>query len=244
MYSFEGSRILIAGGSSGIGFAAARLLASLGGEIIIASRSAGKLGKALALIKGNITALEIDAEDRAGCGRALEKIGNFDHLVLTLSGGKGGGPFRALEPLELRQAFETKFWGYLSLAQQSLPYLPKTGSITFVTAVSARAANPGTAGLSAVNAAIEGLVRPLAVELSPLRVNAVSPGVIDTPWWDVYEKTARESFFRQMSALTPVRRIGRPEDVAESIVFLLGNTFMSGTVIECDGGLHLVSSSL
>ena len=119
-----------------------------------------------------------------------------------------------------------------------------TGSMTFVSAISARAANPGTSGLAAINSAIEGLVKPLAVELRPRRVNAVSPGVIDTPWWSWMPDDQKQSTFARFAAATPVGRVGRPEDVAQAIVFLIGNSFMTGCVLECDGGLRLVGQSL
>lgn len=244
MYRFEGSRILIAGGSSGIGLETARLLASLGGEIIIASRNREKLDRALAGISGNVSAVILDAEDETDCINVMKETGSIDHLILTLSGGKGGGTFQSLKTDDLREAFNAKFWAHFTLARQSLPYINKNGSITFVTAISSRASNPGTSGLSAVNSAIEGLIKPLAVELAPLRINAVSPGVIDTPWWDMYDGQTKENLFRQFSSQTPAGRIGRPEDIAEAVTFLTGNTFMTGTVIECDGGLHLISSRL
>ncbi len=98
--------------------------------------------------------------------------------------------------------------------------------------------------LSALNAAIEGLIRPLAVELRPRRINAVSPGVVDTPWWDMYDNKMKTSIFQKFAEQTPVGRIGRPADIAGAIAFLIGNTFMTGTIIECDGGLHLVNNKL
>ena len=174
----------------------------------------------------------------------LAEIGKFDHLVVSLSGGKGGGRFVEVAPADLRSGFDGKFWLYFAFAQESLPYLSASGSITFVSAISARAANPGTAGLAAINSAIEGLVKPLAVELRPRRVNAVSPGVIDTPWWNWMDDDQKQSAFAKFAGATPAGRIGTPKDVAQSIVFLIGNSFMTGCVLECDGGIRLVGQTL
>jgi NAD(P)-dependent dehydrogenase (short-subunit alcohol dehydrogenase family) len=113
--------------------------------------------------------------------RLFAAIGPFDHLVLSLSGGGGGGPFAQLELAHLRRAFDAKFWAYLSTLQAALPTLRADGSATLVTAGSARSAIPATAGLAAINGALEAIIRPLAVELAPRRINAVSPGIIDTP---------------------------------------------------------------
>jgi NAD(P)-dependent dehydrogenase (short-subunit alcohol dehydrogenase family) len=239
MNRLNGLRICIVGGSSGIGFETAKSLASLGAEIIISSRNKKNLEKAAAEIKGIVSIVAFDAKNEDECQRAMQSIKKIDHLVLALSGGKGGGPFSSIESADLKKAFEGKFWPHFSLAQKSLPYLSQSGSITFVSAGSARAALPGTAGLSAVNSAIEGLIKPLAVELKPLRINAVSPGVIDTPWWDSFPENQKHAMFKKFATITPVGRVGKPQDVAEAIVFLITNSFMTGCVIECDGGLRL-----
>jgi NAD(P)-dependent dehydrogenase (short-subunit alcohol dehydrogenase family) len=114
------------------------------------------------------------------------------------------------------------------------------GSITFVTAISARNALPGTAGLAAINGALEAMIGSLARELKPSRVNAVSPGLVDTPWWDRVPPALKDDLFRQQVQTLPVGRVGRPQDVAHAIQFLIENGYVTGTVIECDGGLRLV----
>jgi len=112
--------------------------------------------------------------------------------------------------------------------------------VTLVTAISARIANPGTAGLAAINGALESMIGTLARELAPRRVNAVSPGVIDTPWWDDKPADVKHSVFAAQTAALPVGRVGRPDEVAQIIDMLTANGFVTGTVIPCDGGLHLL----
>jgi len=139
-------------------------------------------------------------------GVAMEElfasIEMIDWLVLALSGGAGAGPLASLDLDVLRGAFDAKFWGQLMCAQVALPHLAADGSITFISAGSARASMPGTAGLAAVNGALEAMVRPLAVEVAPIRVNAVSPGIVDTPWWSGMPVETRDAYFAQAKAGT------------------------------------------
>lgn len=244
MFDLNGTRVFIAGGSSGIGLSTATLLVKCGAHVILNGRDPDKLDCAKEQLGSQASIAAFDAANPDERSRALAEVGAFDHLVVALSGGKGAGPFNQVTQADLRSGFEAKFWAHYSLAQESLAYLSQSGSITFVSAISARAANPGTAGLSAINSAIEGLVKPLAVELRPRRVNAVSPGVIDTPWWDWMETDQKRAAFARFSSATPAGRVGKPEDIAQSIAFLIGNSFMTGCVLECDGGLRLVGQSL
>ena len=244
MFELSGVRVLVAGGSSGIGLATARLLVRLGAMVVVNGRNRTKLESVQKHLGDKCSIVAFDATNPKDRAHALLETGSFDHLVLALSGGKGAGPFVQIDPADLRSGFEAKFWAHFSLAQEALPYLSERGSITFVSAISARAANPGTAGLSAINSAIEGLVRPLAVELKPRRVNAVSPGVVDTPWWNWMPEEKKRETFNKFASATPVGRVGRPEDIAEAIVFLIGNSFITGCVLDCDGGLRLMGQSL
>jgi NAD(P)-dependent dehydrogenase (short-subunit alcohol dehydrogenase family) len=139
----------------------------------------------------------------------------------------------------VEEAFAGKPAAHLRAVAEALPTLDERGSVTLVGAGSAQSALPGTALLAAVNGAVEAAVPPLARELAPRRVNAVSPGVIDTGWWDVLPEEEREATFEQLSEQTPVGRIGSPDDVAHAISELIENDYISGVVLPCDGGLRL-----
>lgn len=230
--------VAIIGGSSGIGLATAAHLLEKGYRVTITGRDAAKLQAAGQSLNGDIARVTMDAADFAGLAEAFQAIGPVDHLVLALGGGNGAGPFATVDLADLRKGFEQKTMAHFACAQACLPHLSKQGSITFVSAVSAQAAMPGTAGLGAINAAIAALAPILAVELKPIRVNCVSPGVVDTPWWD-FTAEQREQTFAGFAARTPVGRVGRPEEIAEAIAFLIGNGFTSGHTLICDGGIRL-----
>jgi NAD(P)-dependent dehydrogenase (short-subunit alcohol dehydrogenase family) len=228
------------GGTSGIGLATARQLLDLGAAVHIVGRSAGRLAK-VAASDPELHGHQADGADPEQIGAVIAAIGTIDWLVVTLSGGEGLGPLAGLDLAMLRRAFDAKFWGHLTTVQAALPNLAATGSITLTGAISARAGMPGSAGIAAVNGAVEALVKPLAVELAPIRVNGVSPGVVDTAWWDGWPADAREAFFAQAARSLPARRVATAGDVAEVVVLAATNANLTGTVIEADGGARLVS---
>lgn len=231
---------LIVGGTSGIGLATARQLATEGSIVHIAGRSRARLD-GLAASDPSLHGHQVDGGDRAAIEALAAEIGPIDHLIVTLSGAEGNGALADLDLTTLRRAFEAKFWAQLTTVQAVLPHLAANGSITLVGAISARASMPGTAGLAAVNAAVEALVKPLAVELAPIRVNAISPGLVDTPWWDAMPADARRALFASAAETLPARHIATADDIAQVLVLAATNPNLTGTVIEADGGLRLVS---
>jgi NAD(P)-dependent dehydrogenase (short-subunit alcohol dehydrogenase family) len=234
------SRALVVGGTSGIGLATARRLKALGATVHIVGRSKERLDD-VAVSDPELVCHQADGADRDAMVAIAEAVGPFDWLVVTLSGAEGAGPIATLDLDTLRGAFDAKFWGHVTTIQAVLPRLAPSGSITLVSAISARASLPGTAGLAAINGAIESMVKPLAVELAPIRVNAVSPGLVDTPWWDGMPEDARREYFAQSAAALPARHIATADDIAEVVAVAATNANLTGTVIETDGGARLVS---
>jgi NAD(P)-dependent dehydrogenase (short-subunit alcohol dehydrogenase family) len=235
---FTGERVAIMGGSSGIGRATATLLAEHGAEVIVTGRSPEKLADVVTAVPA-ISTERIDVTDRHALDALYARLGLFDHLVVCISAGGGGGPFASLDLNALRSAFAAKTFAQLDVVQAALPTLRRGGSVTLVTAASARAALPGTVGLAAVNGALEAAVRPLATELAPTRVNAVSPGVVETSWWASMPERQRAAFFVDMAGRIPAGRIAQPDEIAMTIMMLVASTFVTGHVVVADGGLHL-----
>jgi len=238
--NLEQQTVVVLGGSSGVGLEVVRRAAAAGARVIAVARDGKRLGAALEGVGGLVSGVALDATDRSALDAFFAQVSTVDHLVLTLSGGEGAGPFDKLDLAALRRGFEAKFWPQLQAAQAGLSALRSGGSITFVTAVSARIARPGIAGLAAINGALEAMIGSLARELAPSRVNAVSPGVIDTEWWSRLPAEAKAEVFAEQTRTLPVGRVGRPEDVGHAVLFLVENGFVTGNIIECDGGLHLL----
>ncbi|MCL5028913.1 MAG: SDR family oxidoreductase [Bacteroidetes bacterium] len=233
------SKVLIAGGTSGIGYAAAKLLSLKNCSVTVLGRNKDKLKEALWELGGNVKGIAVDVCNADLLKETLSKIGQIDHLVIAVSGAKGAGLFCDLDLKLLREGFEQKFFPQLQTAQLALNYLNKNGSITFITAGSSHSKLIGTSGLGAINGGLEIMVPILAKELKPVRVNAVSPGVINTPWWDFLSPAKKEETFKQYAEAIPVGRIGEPEDVATIVETLIKNSYITGQVIAVDGGLSL-----
>lgn len=222
--------MLVVGGSSGIGLATARAAHAAGADVTVTGRDEARLRAAGDGIAWRVA----DITDRAALAAALPD--RLDHLVLAAGDAAGVGPLATLDLDTVRAGLETKAIGYLAAIQTALPALRDGGSITLVGAASARHPAPGAAGLALVNGAVESVVPSLAAELAPVRVNAVSPGVIDTGWWSGFPTEARTATFEQYGRTVAVGRVGRAEEVAAAVLSLAANGFVTGAVLAVDGG--------
>jgi NAD(P)-dependent dehydrogenase (short-subunit alcohol dehydrogenase family) len=228
--------VLIVGGSSGIGLATARLLSGRGAKIAIAGRSAERLEDAAAQFSVPPRTIVVDIENANSIGGLAAELDHLDHLILPGSSAAVGN-FLDVPVPKAHRFFESKFWGPYRVLRAVHPKLHAAGTVTFFSGAAAERASPGFAFGSAINAAIEALTASLAVELVPIRVNAVSPGVIDTPVWsELLGDEDRQALFSDLEARLPIGRIGRPTDVARAVEFLLTNEYITGVVLRVDGG--------
>ncbi len=166
-------------------------------------------------------------------------IGTLDHLVTTAASGVTGS-FLELDSAAAREVFESKFWGQYLAARYGAPRIEPGGSITMFAGVASEKPLPGLVAYAAVNGAIEGLCRTLALELAPVRVNVVSPGIVMTPAYAGMSEEERHALFATLAGQLPVRRVGQPGDVAQTVLYLLRNGYTTGTVICVDGGHRLI----
>lgn len=229
-------RIVITGGTSGIGLAAARALAAQGARLVVASRSPERLAAAAAELGPDAEAVPLDVTDEAAVDAFFEQVGPFDHLVTTAGEQALDAPVLQLDTAVARRLFDVKYWGQYHAARHGAPRLRPGGSITLFSAWLARKPTAGFPTYAAIDGAIESLARVLALEIAPLRVNVVSPGVIDTPLYDNLPADLRRDVLAGVAAELPVKRIGTPEDVAKAVLYLIGNGFSTGAVVDVDGG--------
>lgn len=232
--SLSGQRILVVGGGSGIGRAVAEGCVAAGAVVTIASTQAERLAAAAQAL--GVTTAQLDVKDEAGVAAFFAGAEPFDHIVTTA--GDWGGPRRgALADLDLQAAralFDVRFWGALALAKHGASKLNPGGSLTFTDGMVAHRPSRGAAVSSAMAGAVEHLTRALAVELAPLRVNAVCPGLILTGVWD--DMPDREARIAEMTKRQLIPRIGTPAEAAESYLYLLRNGYVTGQVLYVEGG--------
>ncbi|MGZ0038886.1 SDR family oxidoreductase [Paenibacillus ottowii] len=235
----QNQKIVIIGGSSGIGLETAKQVISLGAEVVIASRSEDKLHKAKEMLGPRATIYVLDTTDEQQVKSFFEKVGTYDHLIVSAA-ETSGGSFLQSETTAARQLFENKFWGQYYAAKYGASQLSNQGSITLFSGVVAYKPMIGSSVLGAVNAAVSNLGQTLALELAPIRVNVVSPGIIDTPSRSKMPENARNQFYNTVANKLPVNRVGLAEDVARGVLYLIENQFVTGTILHVDGG-HILT---
>ncbi|MGL5925683.1 SDR family oxidoreductase [Chroococcidiopsis sp.] len=231
--------VVVIGGTAGMGLATAQTLSREEYRVVISGRSQATIDKALSQIAGNCTGFPLDFTDSSSVASFFEQVGSFDHLALVGSGQTAWGSFRDLKLPDLKVAFDQKFYGFFLCTQAALSKIRSDGSIVFVIGGTSRSAIPGTTGVAAVNGAIQAMAFTMAKELAPLRINILSPGLVDTPVYDWMTSEQKADFFKQLAGDSPVGRVGKPDEIAQAVSFLIENGFTTGAILDVDGGGRL-----
>ncbi len=236
MIDLKDQEVLVIGGSSGIGFATAEIAVSLGAQVTIASRTAAKVEAAAQKIGHGTTGCVMDVTSDASVSGFFANGKLWDHIIVTGSDVKIG-PVRDL-PLETAHAsFDSKYWGFYRVAKAA--NIRPGGSLGVIAGFLATRPAAGRALMGSINGAIESLVQGLALELKPIRVNAVSPGAVQTEMWDSLAPEAREAMFAKVAATYPAGCIGQPEYIAHQLLLLAATPYATGTVVTLDGGASI-----
>jgi len=238
--TLNGKRIVLLGGSSGIGLATAQAAARDGAELVIASSRRASLDAALLTLPAGTQGHVLDLASEDQIRTFFQDLGAFDHLVYTAGENLKLGPIADTDIQAAQHFWAIRYWGAYMAVKYAGPQIRKTGSIVLTSGLAGQRPHPGWTVASSICAAMQGLTRALAVELAPVRVNIVSPGVVKTPLWDNMSAADRDAFYRQMEASLLVGHVGEPEEIAEAYLYLMRQTYGTGETLTVDGGGALV----
>jgi NAD(P)-dependent dehydrogenase (short-subunit alcohol dehydrogenase family) len=232
--SLKDQSVLIIGRPSGIAAAITRAARADGAQVVVAGRDVVKLRDAYADDDG-VRAETVDVTDDATIAALADRLGSIDHVITTAS-ARARGLLPELDRAALLQSFNTKVIGPVMLAKHLAPTIAEGGSFTLFSGVAAFKPAVGYLGVAITNGAADFLTRSLALELAPIRVNAISPGVIDTGIWDALGEDGKREYFEHFRTHNPARRIGTVEDIAGAAMFAMTNPFLTGVTLRVDGG--------
>ena len=227
----QGKKAIVFGGTSGIGLATTKKLSAEGTDVIALSRDPSKAGQ----MPSNVTLKQIDVLDESALANFFEENAPFDILITAATGGSRSiGPFLEMD-LDGYKASFAKLWGYAHVVRHGTKHLTQNGTIVLVSGAPARKCKPGQVSLSSVGGAVEALAKAVAPEIAPKRINVVSPGSIDTPMMPL-QGEERKTAYKKMTADNLIPRAGTADEVAEGILFVVKNDFVTGTTVDVDGG--------
>ncbi|MFF0225404.1 SDR family oxidoreductase [Streptomyces sp. NPDC004629] len=238
--SLRGQRVVVVGGTSGIGFAVAEAATQDGAAVVVASRRQESVDAALRRLPPGAEGQPLDATDETAVRAFFERIGAFDHLVYTAGESLLMTGLAEADLAQARRFLDTRLWGAYAAVKYAAPVIREGGSVVLTTGTAGRRPLPGTTVAASLCGAMESLTRALALELAPLRVNAVSPGVVRTDLWREMSEEDRAGLFESSAAALPVGRVGTPQDVAEAYLYLMRGGYSTGSVVVVDGGGLLV----
>ncbi len=232
----KAKKIVVLGGSSGLGLATAKLADQMGAEVIIVSNNESRLNKALGELSSKSKYYVVDLNQEEQIKSFFQEIGKFDHLIYTAGENLDLKPIADLEVDQAKEFFNLRYWSAFASVKYGAPSLNPGGSICLTSGTAAIKPMAGWSLATSVCCAMIGFTRAMAVELAPIRVNCVSPGLIKTNLWDNVPSEQRENMYKMATDLSLVKKLGEPEYVAQAYIYLIGQPFCTGQTIVVDGG--------
>ena len=238
--SLSGKRIVILGGTSGIGFATAQLAGREGASVVIASSNAARVEAAVARLPQGSQGHTLDLSRESSVSAFFEQLGAFDHLAFTAGEQLQLGNVADTELTVAQQYFGLRYWGAFLMAKYGARHVRAGGSLVFTSGSASIRPQAGWALGASICAAMEGLTRALAIELAPIRVNVVAPGIVKTPLWASIPEADRAALYQQSAARLPVGHVAEPDEIAHAYLYAMRQTYATGEVLRVDGGNTLV----
>lgn len=231
-------RIIILGGTSGLGLATAQLAAAEGASLVVASHQQTSVERALTLLPAGTEGYTLDLSREEAVKGFFEEIGAFDHLIFTAGDSLLMGNLSETDMEQARHFFNLRYWGAVLAIKYGSSHIRPGGSIVLT---SGARPSKGLSVVASVLGAVEALARALAVELAPIRVNVICPGVIRTELWKTMPEEAREDFFQSTGQKLPVGRVGSAAEIARSYLYVMHQGFTTGQILVADGGAALAT---
>jgi NAD(P)-dependent dehydrogenase (short-subunit alcohol dehydrogenase family) len=238
--TLQGKRVIILGGSSGLGLATAKAAGAEGASIVIVSGNQQRIDNALKELPGGSTGFAVDLSREENIRAFFEQAGSFDHLVYTAGENLTLHAISETDVDEARTFFNLRYWGAFTAVKYGAPHINAGGSISLTSGTASARPGAGWSIASSICGAMEGFVRAAAVELAPIRVNAVVPGVIKTNLWGSMNESDREGLFKSQADALLLKRVGEAEDIALAFLYLMKQQFGTGQSIIVDGGAVLI----
>lgn len=238
--NLTGKKVMVLGGSAGIGLATAQAAAADGALVMIVSSNLARVNQALATLPATAQGFAIDLRDEAAVRDFFESAGAFDHLVFTAGGPFPFGQVAEVRAADMQEALQLRFLGAMNAVKYASPHILPGGSVVLTTGIANLRPQKGWAVGACICGAMEGLTRVLAMELAPIRVNAVSPGIVKTELWAGMAAADREAMYAQAASMLPVGRVGEATDIAQTYLYLMREGFCTGQIMVVDGGAVMV----
>jgi NAD(P)-dependent dehydrogenase (short-subunit alcohol dehydrogenase family) len=233
-------RVVLLGGTSGIGLATAQAAQAQGASVVVVSSRAESVDRALTTLGPRAQGHAVDMTDELALKGLFERLGAFDHLVYSAGDALLVSPLAETGLDAARKAFEVRVFGAIAAVRHAAPHLRPGGSVVLTGGVASLRPRSGWTVAASICGAMEAFTRALAVELAPLRVNLVSPGFVRTPLWDTIPEAQREAMYADVGAALPVGRVGEAQDIARTYLYMMTNPYSTGQVVVVDGGGVLV----